>query len=90
MHGPRAAAALAHKMTTLCINRTIVEEDGHGFVRLSIAEKPIPSEADLQDDQVHSPCSCSPPAALLRCCCCCSLACCTVSTPCSSQLGRGA
>jgi hypothetical protein len=52
--------ATAAAMTTLCINRTIVEEDGHGFVRLSIAEKPIPSEADLQDDQVHSPSSCSP------------------------------
>ena len=37
---------------SLCITRTIVELDGEGYLQFNVAERPVPLESSLQDDQV--------------------------------------
>lgn len=39
-------------MSSLCVTRTFVEQDGKGFLQFNVAERPIPKEVDLKDDEV--------------------------------------
>ena len=38
---------------SLTLKKTIVDQDGSGFVQFNVQEDPIPSDADLKDDQVR-------------------------------------
>lgn len=39
-------------MSSLQVTRTIIEKDGKGFLQFNVAEKPLPDESKLADDQV--------------------------------------
>ena len=39
-------------MNSLSLSKSIVERGGKGFVELSVAEKPLPTESELEDDQL--------------------------------------
>jgi hypothetical protein len=37
---------------SLCLNRTIVEIEGKGYLQFTVTDRPVPDEATLRDDQV--------------------------------------